>query len=143
MARVKCAYPVPMSGRSVPYKSHQAAWTSYPCPAKGRGLCLSGKVLQRPGANHGAGGHPSREVLHGPVSHAPIHCTRLDCFRNFLFRFEMPILRIEGKAKLGQNRSRQDILGLVEGLQATDRAANHELAEITQSRVLETFGTAA
>ena len=55
--------------------------------------------------------------------------------------FEMPILRIEGKAKLGQNRSRRDIVGLVEGLQATDRAANHELAQITQSRILETLGT--
>jgi len=51
--------------------------------------------------------------------------------------FEMPILRIEGKAKLGQNRSRGDIEGLIQGLQATDRAANHELAEITQSRVPE------
>ena len=55
--------------------------------------------------------------------------------------FEMPILRIEGKAKLGQNRSRGDIEGLIQGLQGTDRAANHELAEITQSRVLETSGT--
>ncbi len=52
--------------------------------------------------------------------------------------FEMPILRIEGKAKLGQNRSRRDIVGLVGGLQGTDRAADHELAKITQSRVLET-----
>ena len=57
--------------------------------------------------------------------------------------FEMPILRIEGKTKLGQNRSCRDIVGLVEGLQATDRAANHELAGITRSRVLETFGTSA
>ena len=55
--------------------------------------------------------------------------------------FEMPILRIEGKAKLGQNRPRGDVVGLVQGLQATDRAANHELAEMTQSRVLETLGT--
>ena len=51
--------------------------------------------------------------------------------------FEMPILRIEGKAKLGQNRSRGDIEGLIRGLRATDRAASHELAEITQSRVPE------
>ena len=55
--------------------------------------------------------------------------------------FEMPILRIEGKAKLGQNRLRCDIEGLIRGLQATDRAANHELAEMTQSRILETLGT--
>ena len=55
--------------------------------------------------------------------------------------FDMPILRIEGKAKLGQNRSRGDVAGLIQGLQLTDRAANHELAKITQSRVLETLGT--
>lgn len=54
--------------------------------------------------------------------------------------FEMPILRVEGKAKLGQNRSRRDIAGFVEGLQGTGRAANHELAKITQSRVLEMLG---
>ena len=52
--------------------------------------------------------------------------------------FEMPISRIEGKAKLGQNRSRRDIVGLIQGLQATDSVANHELTEITQSRVLKT-----
>ena len=52
--------------------------------------------------------------------------------------FEIPISRIEGKAKLGQNRSRRDIVGLIQGLQATDSVANHELTEITQSRVLKT-----
>lgn len=52
--------------------------------------------------------------------------------------FEMPICRIEGKAKLGQNRSRRDILGVIQGLKATDRAANHDLAEITQLRALKT-----
>ena len=50
--------------------------------------------------------------------------------------FEMPILRIEGKAKLGQNRSRDDIQGLMRGLQATDAAANRELIEMTQARAL-------
>ena len=55
--------------------------------------------------------------------------------------FEMPILGIEGKAKLGQNRSRQDILGLIQGLQRTDSAAGRELAEITHRRILETLGT--
>ena len=54
--------------------------------------------------------------------------------------FEMPILRIEGKAKLGQNRSPRDIAGLVQGLRATDSAVNHELAQVTQRRVLETSG---
>ena len=50
--------------------------------------------------------------------------------------FDMPILRIEGKAKLGQNRSRDDILGLIRGLQATNAAANRELIEVTRSRAL-------
>ena len=50
--------------------------------------------------------------------------------------FDMPILRLEGKAKLGQNRSRDDILGLIKGLQASDAAANRELIQLTQSRAL-------
>ena len=50
--------------------------------------------------------------------------------------FDMPILRLEGKAKLGQNRSRDDILGLIQGLQASDAAANRELIQMTQSRAL-------
>ena len=50
--------------------------------------------------------------------------------------FEMPILRIEGKAKLGQNRSRDDILGLIRGLQATNAPENRELIEMTQTRAL-------
>ena len=53
--------------------------------------------------------------------------------------FEMPILRIEGKAKLGQNRSRQDILGFIQGLQGTDSVGRHELAEIARVRALGTF----
>lgn len=52
--------------------------------------------------------------------------------------FEMPILRIEGKAKLGQNRSRDDIAGVIQGLRETDSVFNHELAKMTRSRV---FGT--
>jgi len=50
--------------------------------------------------------------------------------------FEMPILPIEGKAKLGQNRSRDDILGLIRGLQATNAPDNRELIEMTQTRAL-------
>ena len=50
--------------------------------------------------------------------------------------FEMPILRIKGKAKLGQNRSRDDILGLIRGLQATNAPENRELIEMTQTRAL-------
>ena len=52
--------------------------------------------------------------------------------------FEMPILRIEGKAKLGQNRSHDDIMGVIQGLQATGASENRELIEITQTRALGT-----
>lgn len=51
--------------------------------------------------------------------------------------FEMPIARIEGKAKLGQNRSQDDVLGAIRGLQASDGAANRELIEAMESRVSE------
>ena len=51
--------------------------------------------------------------------------------------FEMPIARIEGKAKLGQNRSQDDVLGAIRGLQAEDGAANRELIEVMRSRVSE------
>ena len=37
-------------------------------------------------------------------------------------RFDMCIERIEGKAKLGQNRSRCDVSGVIRGLQAADAA---------------------
>ena len=50
--------------------------------------------------------------------------------------FEMPILRVEGKAKLGQNRSRDDIMGVIRGLQAMNAPENRELIEITQTRAL-------
>ena len=48
--------------------------------------------------------------------------------------FEMPITRIEGKAKLGQNRSQDDVLGAIRGLQEEDGAANRELIEVMGSR---------
>ena len=56
--------------------------------------------------------------------------------------FEMPIARIEGKAKLSQNRPPDDVPGVIRGLQATDRTDNRELAELMQLRVLETPGQA-
>ena len=55
---------------------------------------------------------------------------------NGIVCFDMRITRIEGKAKLGQNRSHGDILGVIRGLQATGAAANRELIEVTRSRAL-------
>ena len=56
--------------------------------------------------------------------------------------FEMPIARIEGKAKLSQNRPPHDVPGVIQGLQATDRTDTRELAELMLRRVLETQGQA-
>ena len=53
---------------------------------------------------------------------------------NGIVCFEMTIERIEGKAKLGQNRSRGDVLGAIRGLLEEDGAANRELIEVMGSR---------
>ena len=50
--------------------------------------------------------------------------------------FEIPITRIEGKAKLGQNRPQADTLGVIIGLQETDTAGNRELIEMTKARAI-------
>ena len=75
----------------------------------------------------------------GPDSWQPEKLSRdtFSALMKAVVRFEMPILRIEGKAKLGQNRPRGDILGLIDGLQATGRTADHELAEVVQLRALQ------
>lgn len=51
--------------------------------------------------------------------------------------FEMPIARIEGKAKLSQNRPAHDVPGVIRGLRGTDRTDNQELAEMMKRRVLD------
>lgn len=51
--------------------------------------------------------------------------------------FEMPIARIEGKAKLSQNRPAQDVPGVIHGLRATGSTDGHELAEMMKRRVLD------
>lgn len=43
--------------------------------------------------------------------------------------FEMPIDRIEGKFKLGQNRSQDDRLGVLKGLHAEGTFDAHALAQ--------------
>ena len=45
--------------------------------------------------------------------------------------FEMPIERIEGKFKLGQNRSPEDRMGTIQGLLEEGGAYGSELAELT------------
>jgi transcriptional regulator len=44
--------------------------------------------------------------------------------------FEIPIERLEGKVKLGQNRSREDREGMLAGLAAGADPLGHELAEL-------------
>lgn len=51
--------------------------------------------------------------------------------------FEMPVARIEGKAKLSQNRPAHDVPGVIQGLQATGRTDDRKLADLMRGRVLE------
>lgn len=51
--------------------------------------------------------------------------------------FEMPIDRIEGKFKLGQNRSRDDRLGMLEGLDAEGTPDADALAELIRKTLVD------
>jgi transcriptional regulator len=44
--------------------------------------------------------------------------------------FELPISRLEGKRKLSQNRSAEDIAGVQAGLAASAEAHDRQLAEL-------------
>jgi len=44
--------------------------------------------------------------------------------------FEIPITRIEGKFKLGQNRSAADVQGAIEGLSRTDDSDSRAVARM-------------
>ena len=48
--------------------------------------------------------------------------------------FELTITRLEGKYKLSQNRAPEDRAGVVEGLEATGRAGDAELAALMRRR---------
>jgi transcriptional regulator len=47
--------------------------------------------------------------------------------------FEMPISRIEGKFKFGQNRSEADILGVIDALYSAADADSHALAQMMRA----------
>ena len=47
--------------------------------------------------------------------------------------FEIQVERIEAKFKLGQNRSREDIQGLIEGMVDEGGPSGRALAELTRS----------
>ena len=48
--------------------------------------------------------------------------------------FELPIVRIEGKFKLSQNRPPEDATGVIEGLRATGDPGDAALAALMESR---------
>jgi transcriptional regulator len=80
----------------------------------------------------------------GPDSWRPDKLSRetFESLMKAVVCFEMPIARIEGKAKLSQNRPPHDVPGVIQGLQASDRTDNHELADMMQRRVVEPQGQA-
>ena len=51
--------------------------------------------------------------------------------------FEMPIDRIEGKFKLGQNRSQDDRLGMLKGLDAEGSPDADALAEFIRKTLID------
>ncbi len=51
--------------------------------------------------------------------------------------FEMPIDRIEGKAKLGQNKKRGDRLGAIDGLNQTGESTSQKVASEMERRLKE------
>ncbi|HYB09626.1 MAG TPA: FMN-binding negative transcriptional regulator [Alphaproteobacteria bacterium] len=57
----------------------------------------------------------------------------LETMRRGVIAFEMPIDRIEGKYKLNQIKSEADRRGTIAGLQSTDDAMAHEVAELMLS----------
>ena len=48
--------------------------------------------------------------------------------------FEIPLTRLEAKAKLSQNRSEADRAGVIAALEASGRAADSELAATMRAR---------
>ena len=59
----------------------------------------------------------------------------LEKMRRGVVGFEMPISRIEGKAKLGQNHSRSHREGALEGLRALGGDAHHDVADWMQRQL--------
>ena len=51
--------------------------------------------------------------------------------------FEMPIARLEGKRKLGQNRAAADVQGAVNALRARGDAASAALADLMSETAVE------
>jgi len=51
-----------------------------------------------------------------------------DKLASAIVAFEMPVERIEGKFKLGQNRSREDRLGMLAGLEGEGGSDAEQLA---------------
>ncbi len=48
---------------------------------------------------------------------------------------ELSIERVEGKAKLSQNRSEEDQAGVVDGLRSEGGGREHEVADLMESRI--------
>jgi transcriptional regulator len=49
---------------------------------------------------------------------------------------EIPLTRLEGKFKLNQNRSREDVTGVIDALSASHDQTERELADVMKSRAL-------
>jgi transcriptional regulator len=77
--------------------------------------------------------HESRQLLPWKVSDAPKEFT--DKLLGAIVGFEMPIMRIEGKWKVSQNRTRSDQFGVVAGLESRDDDQSKSMAAMVMQHL--------
>ncbi len=75
----------------------------------------------------------SRRHAHGAWKLADQDRDFIDRLLGGIVGFELAVTRIEGKFKLSQNRQAADRAGVVDGLEATGRAGDRELADLMRA----------
>ena len=64
-----------------------------------------------------------------PWSMDTVPQSQLDALRNGIVAFELPLTRLEGKRKLSQNRTAQDVAGVESALRARGGEGNCAVAD--------------
>jgi transcriptional regulator len=75
--------------------------------------------------------HEDGRTLRWAVSDAPADFVQAQL--RGIVGLRMPVTRLEGKRKMSQNRNAADRAGVAEGLAASERAADHEVAALIPS----------
>lgn len=67
-------------------------------------------------------------------STAQMEAKALTAMMRGIVAFDISVTRLEGKSKMSQNRSPEDIRGAVDALSASDRPSDHDLASLMTER---------